>query len=233
MTPILSAAILDEADRQPASSLGIVADGRLSVAALEALILRDPAYRVAQRARGIEQIREALLEFAPALLVVESRGLAWRAIIGSSPSSTPHVLLLLDPEDDPGQFVQAVRARANGYLSRTASRNSFLTALEHLRQGGYYLDPLLVERILRVSRDLGATDRVTRAELSQRETDILVGIATGRSSKEIAREYAITAKTVANHVHNIYRKLKLRHRGELVLYAAREGLAALPEATLA
>ena len=60
--------------------------------------------------------------------------------------------------------------------------------------------------------------------LSPRERDILVRIANGRSTKEVAREYAIAPKTVANHILNMYPKLNLRDRGQLVVYAAQHGL---------
>jgi DNA-binding NarL/FixJ family response regulator len=63
-----------------------------------------------------------------------------------------------------------------------------------------------------------------RSELSQRERGVLTGVASGKSSKEIAREYAIAPKTVSNHIANMLQKLNLRHRGELVLYAAEQGL---------
>ena len=65
------------------------------------------------------------------------------------------------------------------------------------------------------------------AELSERERVILVRIASGRSTKDIAREYAIAPKTVANHITNMEKKLHLRHRGQLVLYAAQQGLTIL------
>ena len=55
----------------------------------------------------------------------------------------------------------------------------------------------------------------------------MVQVARGRSSKEIARTYDISSKTVCNHVINVYRKLNMRHRGQLVLYAAQRGLTSL------
>jgi DNA-binding NarL/FixJ family response regulator len=217
---MLSAAILAEAELPPRSSLGIVADGQLSVAALEALLLSDPPSRVVARVRGLDQVRQALLSFAPPVVVVDSRGSAWRRLIDSSGWSG-RILLLLDPEDDPEQFLDAVQVHAHGYLSRSAPRSHFATALDRLRQAGYYLDPVLAGRILHVS----STAPAPRRALSPRERDIVVRIAGGRSSKEIASEYAIAPKTVCNHINNIYQKLNLRHRGELVLYAAQEGLA--------
>jgi DNA-binding CsgD family transcriptional regulator len=65
---------------------------------------------------------------------------------------------------------------------------------------------------------------LSHAQLSDRERDILVRIAGGRSTKEIARDCAISPKTVGNHVSNICHKLHLHHRGQLVLFALQQGL---------
>jgi DNA-binding NarL/FixJ family response regulator len=218
--PGLSGAILVEGEPQPASSLGIVADGQLSVAALEAL-LSGAGHHPAARARGIDQVRQLLLSFAPRVVIVDSRGSAWRRLIDSLGWSD-RTLLLLDPEDDPAQFVEAVHAHARGYLARSASRARFAAAIGRVKQADYYLDPPLAGRILQLSSNEA---RPRRRALTPREREILVRIAGGRSSKEIAREYAIAPKTVGNHINNIYQKLNLKHRGELVLYAAQEGLA--------
>ncbi len=94
-------------------------------------------------------------------------------------------------------------------------------AIQRLREGRSYLDPALSEPIRRASADGPGP------ALSPRERDILRGVAAGRSSKEIGRQHAIAPKTVCNHVNNICQKLKLRHRGQLVLYAAQHGLTAL------
>jgi len=218
--PPLSATVLGNAGAAPVASLAIVAEGQLSVSALEALILRDPTYRVIKRARGTAEVRDALATFMPAVLVVESQWPAWPAALEPARWSG-HTLLLLDPEDEPAQFVRAARAQADGYLSRGASRDGFATAIRCLRESGGYLDPVLAGPLHRASAGpLGPG-------LSPRERDILVGVAAGRSSKEIARQHAIAPKTVCNHVNNICQKLKLRHRGQLVLYAAQHGLATL------
>jgi DNA-binding NarL/FixJ family response regulator len=76
-------------------------------------------------------------------------------------------------------------------------------------------------------KQLEANPTPARSDLSQRQRDILVRIAGGRSTKQVAREYAIAPKTVANHVNNIYQKLNLRARGQLVLYAAKRGSTSL------
>jgi DNA-binding NarL/FixJ family response regulator len=210
------ATILIADGSEPEQSIAIIADRRLTVAALAALLMKDPRYRLIRGVHGIEAVREALSLQRPGVLILDSTAATFFSAIDPS-GWDGRTLLLLDPEDDPAVFLDAVRAGAGGYLSRSASRDALQAAVETLRETGFYLDPMLVERILpaiRRSRDARS------GELSPREREILVRIASGLSTKQVAREYAITAKTVGNHINSIYQKLNLRHRGELVLYAA-------------
>jgi DNA-binding NarL/FixJ family response regulator len=203
--------------------LAIVADRRLSVAALAALIVEPAGYRLVKQVRGVGAIRQALDDFQPAVVIIDgtwSEGVSPVDAVGGK----ENVLILLDPEDDPAVFMRAAGARARGYLSRTAKREALREAIERVRGAGYYLDTAIAGRILGAIRQLG-TAVAPRNGLSDREREVLIRVASGRSTKEIGREYAITPKTVGNHVTNIYRKLNLRNRGDLVLYAARQGLS--------
>jgi DNA-binding NarL/FixJ family response regulator len=226
----VSAAVVADAHRPEGETVGIVADRRLSLASLLALLLREPRYRVIQEARGAAEMTALFGRFRPLLLIVESTWSGW------PPSIDPaewggRTLLLLDPADEPDVFVRAAKAGVHGYLSRTASREAFASAIESVRSSGYHLDALLGECILSAMRGASRTPVPVRPSLSKHEREILVRIASGKSSKQIAREYAITAKTVANQVTNMYQKLNLKHRGDLVLYAAQEGLTSLPVPT--
>jgi DNA-binding NarL/FixJ family response regulator len=205
-------------------TLAIVAERRLSVAAIAALLLTDPDRALSQAARGVDEVRSALKECQPQVIVVEELGLDWGRLLDGARESAA-ILLLLDPEDEAGSFLRAVRLGAQGYLSRTASREALLLAIQRVAGEGYYLDPVLAARIFQASESIGATS--AQRMLSQRESAILARIAGGRSSKEIAAEYGVTAKTVCNHVSNIYAKLNIRHRGQLVLYAFEQGLTGL------
>jgi DNA-binding NarL/FixJ family response regulator len=60
--------------------------------------------------------------------------------------------------------------------------------------------------------------------LTERERTILTRVASGQSVKQVARECSIAPKTVGNHVNKICRKLNLRSRGQLVLFALQQGL---------
>src|SRR5207245_1620797 len=86
----------------------------------EALILRDSTYAVIHRARGTGPVHDALATFKPAVLVVESRWPAWPGALDPARWSG-RTLLLLDPEGEPAQFIQAARRRPRG-ISPAARR---------------------------------------------------------------------------------------------------------------
>ena len=178
-------------------------------------------------ARGQEEVCEALQSFRPSVVIAEGLTSEWANLIDPT-HWNGRSLLLLDPEDEAEAFVDAVRSRAQGYLSRTAAREALEGAIESVRRSGYYLDPVLAGRILWASEESRTRPPLpAKPELSSREREILARIATGRSSKEIAREYGLSPKTVCNHVSNIYAKLNFTHRGQLVLYATQQGLTSV------
>ena len=167
--------------------------------------------------------RESIAALKPDVVVLDTASapsliLPHVAAAGGDHGGWARTLVLLNPTDAPARFVQAVTMQAEGYLSRTASRQQFMEALSCLFASRRYIDSMLQDQ-------LRTALRVATPALSPRERAILVRIASGRSTKEVAREYAIAAKTVANHVNNMSQKLNLSHRSQLVIYAAQQGLA--------
>ena len=199
------AALIDRAsDVVSARTIAVVADRHLSVAALVALLLGDPAVARVREVEGTVNVISALLSFRPDVVVLERCAGRWQSRI--DPGAWGGRLLLLDdPENDDAELVRR-EPRADRYLSRSASRDALLTVIDSFGRPG------------------SSTPDGQTARLSPREREILVQVARGRSSKEIARDCRISSKTVGNHVNNLYQKLQLSHRGELVLYAARAGL---------
>ena len=202
-------------------TLAVVGDRRLAVAALVALLLKDPRRSVVRAARGTDDVRASLLDFQPAVVVLEANTIDWP--LGLDPHTWGgRTLLLLGPEYDPDIFGRLPRPDIDGYLSRTRSHRALEVAIANVACAGQYLDPDFAHRFAPVVRQRGVSTRSGRA-LSERERQILGEISSGHSSKEIARRYGIETKTVRNHVSNLYAKLNLHHRGQLVLYAAQRG----------
>ena len=65
--------------------------------------------------------------------------------------------------------------------------------------------------------------------LTTREMETLLLVARGMIAKEIARALSISEKTVRNHISNIYRKLGIYDRSQVVIYAMKKGLISIQE----
>ncbi|MHB1710561.1 MAG: response regulator transcription factor [Acidimicrobiales bacterium] len=129
---------------------------------------------------------------------------------------------------DTQEFVdRALAAGANGYLLKESTleqlREAIDTALSHR---GTYLSPS-------IARDLCArmrpTDRDGRQELSDREVEVLVRLATGARNDQIAEQLFISIKTVKSHLSSVFRKLDVTNRTEAVAQAMARGLLPLPD----
>jgi DNA-binding NarL/FixJ family response regulator len=202
-------------------SVAVVSDRRLSVAALVALLQNGPLDNVLCVVNGPRDVKAALDECRPEVIIADGTWSRWPGM--NNLSWGGRVLLLLDPEDDPRAFKQAVQSGADGYLSRSASAPALAGAIEAMRKDRRYLDPLLEGHIHWAAEEVRLRLPL-EPRLSQRELEIIAAIAKGRSTKEIARDCSVTAKTVCNHISHIYGKLNIKDRGQLVMYAVQEGL---------
>jgi len=113
----------------------------------------------------------------------------------------------------------ALAAGALGYLSKSARRESLLTALRSVAQGNRYL-PDDVARQLNVAR-VGPT-------ITAREREVLNGIAAGLPNKQIASALDISEFTVKRHVSQILYKMSVNDRAQAVVEAIRRGLVQSP-----
>ena len=113
----------------------------------------------------------------------------------------------------------ALAAGALGYLSKSARRESLLTALRSVAQGNRYL-PDDVARQLNVAR-VGPT-------ITAREREVLNGIAAGLPNKQIASALDISEFTVKRHVSQILYKMSVNDRAQAVVEAIRRGLVKSP-----
>jgi DNA-binding NarL/FixJ family response regulator len=147
----------------------------------------------------------------------ESAGRAIADILRAQPGTQPIVLSSHQRED----FVfEALRAGAVGYVLKQHALEHLAAALEIVESGGSPLSPGIARRVLEAFRD--PKDRFE--PLSDRERDILIRFAAGKSYAETAEELAISIDTVRTHVRRMYAKLHVRSRPEAVLAALRRGL---------
>jgi two-component system response regulator NreC len=138
-------------------------------------------------------------------------------------------VLILTIHDREDYLYQALRAGASGYVLKGADVNDLLAALRSARRGEVYLSPTVAKALvgdyLRRARD-GDGDASTDG-LTEREREILVLIAQGRTTAEIAAELVLSPHTVQSHRDHIMGKLDLHSKAALMKYAIAKGLIEL------
>lgn len=127
-------------------------------------------------------------------------------------------VLILTMYTDPATVAEAIKAGADGYVSKSASGEILTQAILDVSEGKSVLDPNVTEGIF--DRIGGKSTRI----LSERELGVLQELTHGRSTKEIAEVLFVSEETVKSHLKQIFRKLKVRDRTEAVAEAFRRGL---------
>jgi two-component system invasion response regulator UvrY len=132
----------------------------------------------------------------------------------------PVLILSMHPED---QFaVRLLRAGASGYLTKSCTSSDLLVALRKVLDGGRYLT-LPVAEFLAASLRTGSP-RHPHESLSDREFEVLLAIAAGKTVGEIAREFSLSVKTISTHRSRILRKMAMNSNAQLTHYAIRSRL---------
>ncbi|MFB4316293.1 response regulator [Actinomadura sp. 21ATH] len=144
-----------------------------------------------------------------ALTELRARGVAARVLVLTSVTERGHVL-------------PAVQAGAAGYLYKDVDPRALVQAIRAVHDGHVLFAPDAAEAMVRTD---AADDRGGQAALTEREREVLVQIARGRSNREIARALSVSEKTVKTHVSNLLMKLGVQDRTQAALYAVRHGLA--------
>jgi DNA-binding NarL/FixJ family response regulator len=129
-------------------------------------------------------------------------------------------VLVLTSVGERARVLPVVRAGAAGYLYKDVDPHALVQAIRAVHDGHVLFAPEAADAVL--AADQGAKGATP---LTEREREVLVQIARGRSNREIARALVVSEKTVKTHVSNILMKLGLQDRTQAALYAVRHGLA--------
>jgi len=135
------------------------------------------------------------------------------------------VVLTISADDD--DVMNAVMAGACGYLLKNSSIQELIAGISAASAGESLISPQIAAKVLQrlraQSKDADAAETI-RAELSDRELQVLKLIANGKDNAQIARELFISPKTVKNHISNILMKLQIENRIQAAVYAVRSGI---------
>ncbi len=127
------------------------------------------------------------------------------------------------------QFVSEIfKAGATGYLLKDSAFDELEHAIRIVMDGKTYINPqvgsLVVESL--ISQPSGQSHK-DFSLLTEREREVLQLIAEGRSTKQIASDLHVSAKTIESHRRQVMGKLNIRNIAKLTKYAIREGLTSI------
>lgn len=137
------------------------------------------------------------------------------------------IILTTYNEDD--LILRGLRSGARGYLLKDTNRETLFHTIQAAARGEMLIQPEMLTRVLALSGSQAEPSLAERAgnensELSEREREILQGVARGERSKEIAARLGISIRTVGAHLASIYTKLGVDSRASAVAVAIERGL---------
>jgi DNA-binding NarL/FixJ family response regulator len=150
---------------------------------------------------------------------------ATRRIVSAGLPSRIVVLTTFDLDE---YAFAALQAGASGFLLKNTEPAELVAAIRTVARGDAVVTPRVTRRLLETfAGQLPTADRTTDprlARLTDREREVLVQVATGRSNAEIAAELTLSELTVKTHVGRILTKLELRDRTQAAILAYQERL---------
>ena len=136
-------------------------------------------------------------------------------------------VLVLTISDQDADVLDAILAGASGYLLKDSSIQDLLQGIRSAAVGEALISPHIAAKVLQRVRATSTSPEIAdtiRAELSDREIEVLKLIANGTDNAQIAAELHISPKTVKNHISNILMKLQIDNRIQAAVYAVRSGI---------
>jgi DNA-binding NarL/FixJ family response regulator len=179
---------------------------------------------VAEASDGAEAVDKALTEdIHLAILDVAMPRMTGIQAAAELTKRKPELKVLMLSMYDSEQFLfEALRAGAAGYVLKSSADQDIVEACRATMRGQSFLYPSAVTALVRDVVERGRDEEFD--VLTPRELEVLKLIAEAKSSKEIAADLFISAKTVERHRANILEKLGMHDRVELTRYAIRRGL---------
>jgi len=205
----------------------VVDDHPVFLAGLKMLLDADPRTEVIGEASTGADAIEAAARLQPDAIVMDLdlpdiKGIEATRIITRT---SPHIgVLVLTMYDDDDSVFAAMRAGARGYLLKGAGHGDTLNAIAAVATGTAVFGPSVARRLIDYFAAHRATTVAPFPELTEREREILGLIASGQNNTAIADRLFLSAKTVRNHVSNIFSKLQVADRAQAIVRARRAGL---------
>jgi two-component system response regulator NreC len=200
---------------------------------LKTLLEIEPDFSVIGETADGLAVPNLVDDLQPDVLVVDliMPGLNGLDIIQQVAQRSTHTrIVVLSMHANEAYVSEALRNGAAAYVLKGSSAADLVQAVREVMAGQRYLSPPLSKQ------DIGAYEQKTKDTqldayhtLTPREKEVLLLVAEGHTSSEIAARLSISSRTVETHRRNLMRKLDLQSQVDLIRYALRRGLLPLDD----
>lgn len=203
---------------------------------LSAILRAEPDITIVGQARDGMDALELAVSADPDVILMELRLARMEGLVvlrSLAARSHRAKVILFTGSGAREEFVEAMKLGCAGILMKSSAPELIAKSIRKVSEGEIWLDANTTAAVMgefarpaETSSALGGSGQLQRgrAQLSEREREIIMLIAKGYKNKEIAEAMFITEQTVKNHLHNVFDKLGVSDRLELALYAIHHGL---------
>ena len=130
-------------------------------------------------------------------------------------------ILVLSAHEDSVHPKRVLNAGAMGYLTKRSAAEELIKAIRSVAGGKKYIEASVAQQmaIQQLSGNQSPVD-----VLSEREFEVFMSLAKGKTTNEIAENLFLSPRTVGTHLYNIKQKLNAQNSAEIALIAMRSGL---------
>lgn len=134
--------------------------------------------------------------------------------------------LMLTVHNEVEYLIDAIDNNADGYMLKDSDSDELIRAIKTVYSGERYIQPELIPMLN--ARLLEREDNLDKKkELTKREKQILISIASGKSNKDIADQFDISERTVKNHITSLFKKIDVSDRTQAAVFAIRNNIVNL------
>ena len=200
----------------------IIDDSEQARQGIRTILSADPVFEVVAEGASGEEALELTAKWMPDLILMDIRmpGMDGLEATKRVKEQYPYVkIVMVTVSDDIAHLFDALKRGAQGYLLKNLQPSSWI---EYLKAICFDEAPMTRELAFRILKEFSPADAPAAEQksspLTPRETEILHLVAKGLSNRDISQQLNISEYTVKNHLKNIFHKLHLENRVQLVRY---------------
>lgn len=201
------------------TTIAIVEDSQTTREGLQRIVNLSPEYQCVCACSTAEDALRQLPPLHPEIVLMDIQlpGMSGIECVSRLKELLPDVqVIMLTVYADPDRIFSAIRAGASGYLLKRAAPERLFKAIREVQEGGAPMSGSIARKVFGYFQDQ-QTPRAEAEKLSAREREILELIINGLSNKVIADRLSVSVSTLRWHLKQIYKKLHVHSRVEVVL----------------